>query len=339
MLKSILYRRNDGFASAYRIPTCICLPGGRLIVFIEARMDSLSDTGSIRVQARISDDGGHSFSEPILVAQDGANTIGNPCPVFDSDTGVLFLLLNQNMADGGEELILQGKAKRKVYVCESRDLGETWSPLRDITGCVMQDHWTWHAVGPCHAGQLQSGRLLVPCNHAVLDPAAEKSGPYISGTIFSDDHGATWHAGTDVGPYTNECSLAQLQDGTVYMNMRSYAGKNRRAVAKSTNEGASWSEIWLDGALVEPVCQGSALSAGDCLYFSNPASIAREKLTLRRSRDFGLTWPEKILLHEGPAAYSDIARLPDGTLFAVYECGEDSPYERIETVLIAPDSF
>ena len=336
--KTIFAAETDGY-SAYRIPTCICLPSGRLIVFIEGRRNSLSDYGCIHILARISDDGGRSFGETFLVADNGENTVGNPCPVFDRETGRLHLLLNGNLRDGGEHLILQGKAPRSVFHIYSDDAGETWSALRDITKDVKRPDWTWHATGPCHALQTESGRLIVPCNHAVLNAQRTASGPYISGTIYSDDHGDTWHAGADVGEYTNECSLAELPGGELYMNMRSYHGKNRRAVARSCDAGASWSDVALDEALVEPVCQGSVIACGGSLYFTNPASVARERLTLRSSCDGGRTWPASLVLHEGPAAYSDIAVLPGGELFVLMECGEGAPYERVDAVIIGPEEF
>jgi len=338
MHKQTIFTAGDGGYASYRIPTCIALPSGRVISFCEGRLDSLSDYGCIRVLARISDDGGKTFGPAFIAASDNAHTVGNPCPVYDRETGRLFLLLNGNRADGGEHLILQGKAPRSVYVCESDDMGSTWSPLRDITPSVKPSLWTWHATGPCHALQLRSGRLIVPCNHAVLDPQSSKSGPYISGTLYSDDHGKTWHAGADIVPETNECSLAELSDGNLYMNMRSYAGKNRRAAAVSRDEGATWQDFRLDDTLIEPVCQGSVISVPgtDTLYFTNPASTSREKLTIRKSMDGGRTWAGSLCIHSGPAAYSDIALLPDGTIFVLYECGVQSAYEQICAAYIDP---
>lgn len=341
MRMQTLFTANDGIYSAYRIPSCIALPNGRIIAFIEGRKNSSSDYGCIHILARISDDGGQVFGAPFLVADDGENTVGNPSPIFDSDTGKLFLLLNGNRSEEGEALILQGKAPRSVLVCESADFGNSWSPLRDITASAKEPNWTWHAVGPCHGLQLRSGRLIAPCNHAVLNAEKNASGPYISGTLYSDDHGATWLPGGDVGPYTNECSLAELSDCTLYMNMRSYHGKNLRAVARSRDCGNTWDEMHLDEALVEPVCQGSVLAVPgtDTLYFSNPAATHRERLTLRMSGDGGRTWPTALLIQQGPAAYSDIALLPDGTIFVLYECGERSPYERVCAAYVRPEEL
>ena len=108
--------------------------------------------------------------------------------------------------------------------------------------------------------QLKSGRLLIPCNHAVLKNDEAASGPYISHAIFSDDGGQSWYMGEDVGEYTNECTLGELPGGDVYINMRSYRGQGCRAVARSHNQGQSWQDVRLDEQLIEPVCQGSALT-------------------------------------------------------------------------------
>ena len=49
--------------------------------------------------------------------------------------------------------------------------------------------------------------------------------------------------------------------------------------------------------------------------------MPRVNLTVRTSTDGGRTWPVARLLHEGPAAYSSLARLPDGTILCLYEGG------------------
>jgi sialidase-1 len=152
--------------------------------------------------------------------------------------------------------------------------------------------------------------------------------------IYSDDHGATWKLGGVLGENTNECQVIERQDGSLLLNMRSYHQKNRRAIATSKDGGLSWSEVTLDPALIEPVCQASLVRWSDRegkgrVLFSNPASTRREKLTIRLSEDDGRTWPVARLLHDGPAAYSALAVLPDGTLGCLYECGTKSAYEKI----------
>ncbi len=52
-------------------------------------------------------------------------------------------------------------------------------------------------------------------------------------------------------------------------------------------------------------------------------------MTLRMSADEGKTWPVSRVLWPGPAAYSCLAALPDGSIACLFEAGEKHPYERI----------
>jgi sialidase-1 len=51
------------------------------------------------------------------------------------------------------------------------------------------------------------------------------------------------------------------------------------------------------------------------------------RMTVRLSYDDGHTWPAGKILHEGPAAYSCLAVLPNGEVACFYESGEANPYE------------
>jgi len=91
---------------------------------------------------------------------------------------------------------------------------------------------------------------------------------------------------------------------------------------------------------LEPVCMASLIRAdapGEAptgrLVFANPANLekdfapasgparARKNLTVRLSEDDGRTWSHSRVLEPGPAGYSDLAVLPDGTILCLYECG------------------
>ena len=65
------------------------------------------------------------------------------------------------------------------------------------------------------------------------------------------------------------------------------------------------------------------------ILFSNPDSKTRDHMTVRLSYDEGKSWPVSRLLHEGPAAYSGLCKLPDQTIGNLYERGSASPYETI----------
>lgn len=199
----------------------------------------------------------------------------------------------------------------------------------DITGQVKRPDWTWYATGPGHGIQLRTGRLLIPCDFAAGAPGPGGA-HYGAHVILSDDRGASWRIGGVLPGYLNECQAAELSDGTVYLNMRSYHGIHRRAVAHSHDGGETWSSVEWDEALVEPVCQAGLLSLADGgVLFSNPASVKRENLTVRLSRDGCRTWPVAWMLHAGPAAYSDLALARDGSVCCLYERGSEHPYETI----------
>jgi len=325
----------DGY-TFFRIPTVITLPDGRILAFAEGRRNSLSDSGVIDIVERISTDGGRTFGPIRVVIDGGSGTAGNQCPVYDDETGRLLLLFNRNNADGPEHLILQGKAPRTVHITESADGGETWLPEREITDQTRKPLWTWHAMGPCHAVRLASGRIVVPCNHAVLNEEEEKSGPYRSHTLFSDDHGVNWQIGEDIHENTNECTLAVRKDGSLLMNMRTFGDlKGRRALAVSRDGGVSFGEFRTEEDLPDPCCQGAMLTVenggGEIILFSNSASATdRVNMSIHESRDGGETWTEGCLVSDRCTAYSDLTEPRCGQIAILYETGEDMPYEKIE---------
>jgi sialidase-1 len=324
----------EGGYHTYRIPSLIVSADGTLLAFAEGRKKGTSDTGDIDLLLRRSTDGGATWGETQVVVDDGPNTAGNPCPVVDPASGAIVLLMTRNLGEDSEDEIMSGSGKRsrEVWITRSTDGGATWSKPDDITASTKAPDWTWYATGPGSGIRLRSGRLLIPCDHALADTRARRSH-----VILSDDGGWTWRIGGVLGEKTNECQAVELEDGSVLLNMRSYHGKNRRAVARSEDGGVTWSEPVLDEALVEPVCQASLvrLSSGSRgarksrILLSNPASTRREKMTVRLSYDDGKTWPVSRLLHEGPSAYSALAVLPDGTIACLYERGEKRLYESI----------
>ena len=84
---------------------------------------------------------------------------------------------------------------------------------------------------------------------------------------------------------------------------------------------------------MEPICQASmtrvreAGETGDngIVLFANPASEARQKMTLRLSVDECRSWSSGRQLYTGPAAYSDLAVTPEGEILCLYERGADGP--------------
>lgn len=309
----------DGYP-IYRIPALLETPTGALLAFAEGRRN-LNDTGDIDIVVKRSDDGGATWSQLAVVVDQGGDVAGNPCPVIDRATGAVLLVYDTNPAKNDKD--------RRVVVVKSTDDGRSWSAPLDVTGDVKPATWSWYAVGPGRGIQLADGRYVIPADHH--DDATNVSASHV---IWSDD-GVAWHLGGSIGPDTDEAQVAQLTDGSLLMSARDLSPSHRRAFARSSDRGQTWSETTRDPAIADPSCEGSLLQTSWGLLFSNPDSegaLDRKRLTVRVSHDGGATWPASKVLHEGPAAYSSLAALPDARIGCLYETGEKfsfAPYERI----------
>jgi sialidase-1 len=324
----------DGYFTC-RIPALLATKAGTLLAFCEGRLHSGDDHGSIHLLLRRSEDGGRTWSPAQIVWEDWKNTCGNPCPVQDADTGTIWLSVNWNRAGRHSEEYFGACDTRYVRLLSSDDDGRTWSEPLDITPAVKRPDWGWYAMGPGVGIQIQQGpqrgRLLIPCNHTEFEPLPIRM---FSHVIYSDDHGHSWHLGgsSPMGGF-DECQVTEISGGRLMLNMRHYGpAPDCRGVAISADGGMTWDAVRRDEALVEPAggCQGSIIRLPDGrLLFSNPASRKRERLTVRVSSNYGVSWTETAVLHEGPAAYSCLASLPDGRIACLFECGIMHPYETI----------
>ncbi len=326
-----VFTSGEGGYHTYRIPALVRSEKGTLLAFCEGRRGASSDWGDIDLLLRRSRDGGRTWLPAVVVADFGADTIGNPAPVVDRRTKTIWLLLTRNPGDVPEKQIAAGLSgpTRTVWVTSSRDDGLTWSAPVDITAAVKQPEWSWYATGPVNGIQLRSGRLVIPCDH-------DWNGRHYSHVIYSDDRGKTWQLGGTAGPGCNESTVVEQADGTLMLNMRSYAGRNRRAVSLSRDRGLTWSPPTDDEALLEPVCQASLIACGKgksrVLLFSNPADRKRVNMTVRLSRDEGRNWVASRTIFSGPSAYSNLVALQGDEVGLLYEKGERGPYERITFV-------
>jgi sialidase-1 len=321
----------------YRIPAVLLTSKGTLLAFCEGRKDNRSDHGDLDLVLKRSADGGKTWGPLELVYEEGGTkkiTIGNPCPVVDETNGTIWLPFTRDNDD--------------VFVTHSSDDGKSWAKPVKITADVKDSAWGWYATGPGVGIQLRrgphQGRLVIPCDHRLQGKTSVGLGGR-SHVIYSDDHGQTWKKGAPTDWGMNECQVVELADGRLLLNMRSYLKRGRRAIAFSKDGGETWGPIRDDEALIEPVCQASLIayrpklpgsdgivpvSGVEPLLFSNPASTkSRHRLTIRLSEDEGQTWPVSRLLHAGPAAYSSLVTLPDGTIGCLYEAGKGNAYETI----------
>jgi len=321
-----VFESNINGYSSYRIPAIIRDKHNNLYVFSEGR-SSDSDFGKIDLVMRISNDGGYTWNSQKVLLSDGENKFGNPAPIYDEINDRIILLTKWSIAGKIESDYIKGGNHNgiKLYMTYSDDCGENWSTLHDITSCIP-DSLDWFTIGNVHGIQLRQednkGRLIVTGDHTI-------NNKYYSHIIYSDDGGYNWRMGGMVSRSgTNECTVAELSDGTLILNIRNQVGvdKYQRLQAYSFDAGESWSSAETS-SLIEPVCEGCIINYSrnetytDTLLFSNPASLSRDNMTIHQSTDNGVTWHKKYLVWERYSAYSDMASLNDGFFCIIFEYG------------------
>ncbi|MBO9637450.1 MAG: exo-alpha-sialidase [Siphonobacter aquaeclarae] len=334
---------SDGYKS-FRIPAVVRTPKGELLAFAEGRVGGAGDFGDIDLVLKRSSDDGKTWSSLEKIVDNGKLQAGNPAPVIDETDpafpgGRLFLFYNTGNNHEGE--VRKGKGLREVWVVTSADGGRTWSVPENITAQVHRpkqepysfpDDWRSYANTPGHAVQVPAGkyrgRIFVAANHSAGDPRPHFT-DYRAHGYYSDDHGKTYHLAETVAfDGSNEATAAWLPDGGLLFNARNQSGTPKaRIVARSRDGGATWSSVQIDPSLPDPVCEGSLLNLrrrrGHILAFCNAADTTRrDRLTLRLSKDGGISWTTGIVVDSGPddfTAYSDLTELDRRRIGVLYE--------------------
>ncbi len=325
---------DDGYAS-YRIPAIIKAPNGDILAFSEGRVNGAADFGHVNIVMKRSSDNGKTWSSLQDVATFYDLQAGNAAPVVDLTDpkypdGRIFLFYNTGNVPEGE--LRQGWGDRQAWYKTSTDNGKTWSEPVEITKQVMKPDWRTYANTPGHAAQFLTGkykgRIYVAANHSEGGPQAHGR-DYIAHGYYTDDHGKTFHLSENVGfPGGNESTATPLMDGKLMMNSRNQTGSPRaRIVAVSRDGGETWSKMYYDYNLVDPVCQGSILKVGEkkdqaiLAFVNNNDPKHRRNLTLRISKDGGKTWTESILVDQKDkhTAYSDIVEIDNDEIGVLYE--------------------
>ncbi|MFG2136463.1 exo-alpha-sialidase [Streptomyces sp. NPDC048650] len=323
-------------AHTYRIPALETLPDGTLVAAYDRRNDSAADLpGNVDVMVRRSTDNGRTWSPQQAVADyDGGAGAGDPSLLVDRHTGRLFLFHAYGPKGIGFRNAGAGNDHDSTTTLHadyhySDDGGRSWRHRR-LTQDLKDPSWLGFFASSGTGIQLSTGRLLQQYAFRKAD------GGMWAASAYSDDHGETWRLGTPVGPLMDENKTVELADGDILLNSRTGSG-TRRLVARSRDGGLTYSPPVADDELVDPVNNASILrydptaqpgrAPAHWLLFSNTASAAaRRNLTVRLSCDDGRSWPVSRVVTPGPAAYSTLTRLQDGTFGLLYESG---PYQRI----------
>lgn len=160
----------------FRIPAIVSHPTNRsrLLCFCEGRKFSSADHDWNDIVVKTSENAGLTWSALRVVHSESTPkthvTIGNPSPIsLRTQPGQVVLVGCRNNFD--------------VFAMTSEDFGATWSSPAYIPNANAAG-WKFVATGPPQGIQLQSGRLLVACDH--MD-----KGNRSSHAMFSDDLGHT----------------------------------------------------------------------------------------------------------------------------------------------------
>ena len=336
VFRTIVRKQGDDGVHSYRIPGLATSPKGTLLAVFDMRHANDRDLpGDIDVGLMRSTDNGETWGAMQKVLDfdktlEGAmgNGVGDPAILVDSKTGTIFvaaLWSKGNRAWNGSQAGLTQDETGQFIITKSTDDGQTWSKPVSITKQVKDPVWRICFNGPGNGIQLRDGTLVFPAQFR------HGGGTPHSCFVYSTDAGDHWRissAPLPEQPPTSEASIAQCADGSLLMSMRNESKSGLRAWArwewKKTIADGAWSRPWFD--LPDPTCMASLIShPKGALLFSNPADTKeRTAMTVRSSKDNGLTWNAGRLLDPRPSAYSSMTVLKDGSIGVLYECGDES---------------
>jgi sialidase-1 len=323
----------------YRIPDIVVTTRGTTLLAYDRRNGSDSDLpNNIDTMLVRSTDDGRTWSTPQdVVDYPAPQGFGDSSMIVDHRTGRIFLFCTYSAGRVGFGNSQPGTADTTdpnslhVQIWHSDDDGLTWSGPADLNPQVKDPSWRGVFAASGHGIQTSSGRLIQPI---VVKDAA---GAIRSGDVYSDDDGASWHAGHLLSPDTDESKAVELPDGMVVQNSRPDAD-GYRFISASSDGAKTFGPPVAQPQLIDPHVNGDEIRVNPSahgprrswLLFVNPASqLARENLTVRLSCDDGATWPVQNLVHAGPSGYPAMAMLSNGRVGVFYESGTVSYTEKM----------
>ncbi|MGK0184895.1 MAG: sialidase-1 [Verrucomicrobiales bacterium] len=321
----------------YRIPGVATTNKGTLIAVYDNRYQGGGDLpGDIDVGMSRSTDGGRSWEPMRVIADMGADPnfsydgIGDPAVLVDKATGTIWVAATWSHGERswrGSGPGMTPDETGQLMLTKSDDDGLTWSKPINITEQVKDPEWRFVLQGPGAGIAMKDGTLVFAAQFRGAD-AAPVNGRPSSTIIYSKDHGNSWSIGTGVKIATTEAQVAELPNGTLMINCRDDRGGSR-AIYTTADLGNSWvPHPTTRSALPEPVCMASLLhidhpAHGTLLLFSNPATDeGRFNMTLKVSKDEGMTWPGELhTLYDSRASagYSCLTQIDDDHVGVVYE--------------------
>ena len=331
----------------YRIPAITTAPNGDLLVAYDERPKDNGNQGSDApnpnhiVQLR-STDGGKTWSAPTYIHQ-GTETgqkvgYSDPSYVVDYQTGTIFNfhVKSYDQGWGGSRAGTDPEDRNVIHaeVSSSTDNGWTWTH-RTITADITKDNpWVSRFAASGQGIQIHHG---AHAGRLVQQYTIKTAGGAVQAvSVYSDDHGTTWQAGSPVGTGMDENKVVELSDGSLMLNSRASDGSGFRKVATSTDGGQTWSEPVSDTSLPDSVDNAQIIRAfpnaapddprAKVLLLShspNPRPWSRDRGTISMSCDDGASWATGKVFHEPFVGYTTIAVQSDGSIGLLSEDASD----------------
>lgn len=364
---AVRQKGQDNVASS-RIPGIATTEKGTLIAIFDARYDGPRDLqGNIDIASHRSFDKGQTW-EPMQIALDMGewgglpekyNGVSDACILVNENNGDIYIaglwmhgVLDsdgrwvENLTEDSTEWMHQWRSKgsqpgysvrqtSQFIITRSCDDGETWSLPENITRKTKKEEWWLYAPAPGHGITMSDSTLVFPSQ------GRDKNGKAFSNITWSNDNGITWHASNPAYMNVTECNVAELNDGSLMLNMRYNRNRgvrnpNGRIVCTTSDLGDNWIEhVTSHRILTEPTCMASLhrheyLDGNgrkkSMLLFVNPNNYAsRDNMTLKISFDDGKTWPEEhyILFDQYRCAgYSSITSVDNEHIGILYESSQ-----------------
>ena len=331
----------------YRIPAITTAPNGDLLVSYDERPKDNGNGGSDapnpnHIVQRRSTDGGKTWSAPTYIHQ-GTETgkkvgYSDPSYVVDHQTGTIFNfhVKSYDQGWGGSKAGTdpENRSIIQAEVSTSTDNGWTWTH-RTITADITKDNpWTARFAASGQGIQIQhgahAGRLVQQYTIRTADGTVQAV------SVYSDDHGKTWQAGTPTGTGMDENKVVELSDGSLMLNSRASDGSGFRKVARSTDGGQTWSEPASDKNLPDSVDNAQIIRVfpnadpsdprAKVLLLShspNPKPWSRDRGTISMSCDDGASWVTGKVFNEKFVGYTTIAVQSDGSIGLLSEDASD----------------